>query len=307
MTRKSSGLSPIRVMVMGSQSVGKSDSLSKYTKTKQKDLGGWTSESACSAELQCRENDAKRLSLDRGTRRIRITQSCESNRVCRQLLEREVKIGRIPDPSNHSESTIGVQGYELANARRAVTVRFLTRRFISEYSSMKDLLYRHTVLVDNRTIELEILDTSRYQENKFPEDKMGWADALVVVYSIEDRWSFEEASLCLQKVQQLCPCLPTILVANKRDLSHVRQVDVDDGRQLSLQLHCQFFEVSAADSYAGVSMAFQSILREVLATKILRSLTPVRRRLTVVTVSKMLGAVFGKNGKRHKKRPSLSL
>ncbi|KAH6924425.1 hypothetical protein HPB50_017343 [Hyalomma asiaticum] len=190
---------------------------------------------------------------------------------------------------------------------QAVTVRFLTRRFISEYSSMKDLLYRHTVLVDNRVLELEILDTSRYQENKFPEDKMGWADALVVVYSIEDRWSFEEASLCLQKIQQLCPCLPTILVANKRDLSHVRQVDVDDGRQLSLQIHCQFFEVSAADSYAGVSVAFQSILREVLATKILRSLTPVRRRLTVVAVSKLVGAVFGKNGKRHKKRPSLSL
>ncbi|KAH7939248.1 hypothetical protein HPB52_009446 [Rhipicephalus sanguineus] len=157
--------------------------------------------------------------------------------------------------------------------KSAVTVRFLTRRFISEYSSMKDLLYRHTVLVDNRALELEILDTSRYQENKFPEDKMGWADALVVVYSIEDRWSFEEASLCLQKVQQLCPCLPTILVANKRDLSHVRQVEVDDGRQLSLQLHCQFYEVSAADSYAGVSMAFQSILREVLATKILRAQT----------------------------------
>ncbi|KAG0427481.1 hypothetical protein HPB47_025463 [Ixodes persulcatus] len=192
--------------------------------------------------------------------------------------------------------------------KSAVTVRFLTRRFISEYSSMKDLLYRHTVLVDNRTCELEILDTSRHQqENKFPEDKINWADAFVVVYSIEDRWSFEEASLCLQRVQQHCPCLPAILVANKRDLSHVRQVDVDDGRELSLKLHCQFFEVSAADSYAGVSIAFQSILREVLATKILRSLTPVRRRLSVVTVSKMLGAVFGKNAKRHKKRPSLSL
>ncbi|XP_077529358.1 ras-related and estrogen-regulated growth inhibitor-like protein [Haemaphysalis longicornis] len=191
--------------------------------------------------------------------------------------------------------------------KSAVTVRFLTRRFISEYSSLKDLLYRYTVLVDNRTCELEILDTSRNQENKFPEDKVGWADALVIVYSIDDRWSFEEASTCLQKAQQLCPCLPTILVANKRDLSHVRQVDVDYGRQLSLSVQCQFYEVSAADSYAGVHMAFQSILREVLATKILRSLTSVRRRLTVVTVSKMLGAAFGKNAKGHKKRPSLSL
>uniref|UniRef100_G3MMK8 small monomeric GTPase n=1 Tax=Amblyomma maculatum TaxID=34609 RepID=G3MMK8_AMBMU len=191
--------------------------------------------------------------------------------------------------------------------KSAITVRFLTRRFISEYSSMKDLLYRHTVLVDNRKCELEILDTSRYEENNFPEDKMGWADAVVVVYSIEDRWSFDEASSFLEKVQQLFPCLPTILVANKRDLSHIRQVQVDDGRQLSLRVQCKFFEVSAADSYTGVSMAFQSILRQVLDTKILRSLTPVRRRLSVVTVSKMLDAVFGKNEKRRKKRPSLSL
>lgn len=191
--------------------------------------------------------------------------------------------------------------------KSSVTVRFLTRRFISEYCSMKDLLYRQTVLVDNRTCELEILDTSRHQENQFPEDKISWADAFVVVYSIEDRWSFEDASLSLQRVQQQCPFLPVVLVANKRDLAHVRQVDIDDGRQLSLKVHCQFHEVSAADSYVGVSIAFQSILREVLATKILRSLTPVRRRLSVVTVSKMLGAVFGKNSKRPKKRPSLSL
>ncbi|XP_077529356.1 ras-related and estrogen-regulated growth inhibitor-like protein [Haemaphysalis longicornis] len=191
--------------------------------------------------------------------------------------------------------------------KSAVTVRFLTRRFISEYSSLKDLVYRHTVLVDDRPCELEILDTSRNQDNKFPEDKIGWADGLVVVYSIEDRWSFEEASSCLHRAQQLCPCLPTILVANKRDLANVRQVDVDDGRQLSVSVQCQFYEVSAADSYAGVRIAFQSILREVLATKIIRSLTPVRRHLSVITVSKMLGAVFGKNTKRHKKRPSLTL
>ncbi|KAH9380168.1 hypothetical protein HPB48_019540 [Haemaphysalis longicornis] len=149
--------------------------------------------------------------------------------------------------------------------KSAATVRFLTQRFISEYSSLKDLLYRHTVLVDNRTCELEILDTSRNQVGtlitSFPEDKIASADALVVVYSIEDRWSFEEASSMPAEAQQLCPCLPTILVANKGDLSHVRQVDVDDGRQLSLSIQCQFYVVSAADSYAQVSMAFQSILR----------------------------------------------
>lgn len=60
----------------------------------------------------------------------------------------------------------------------AVTVRFLTRRFISEYSSMKDLLYRHTVLVDNRTCELEILDTSRHQVRSSRQDQSRRLDYL---------------------------------------------------------------------------------------------------------------------------------
>lgn len=88
-----------------------------------------------------------------------------------------------------------------------------------------------------------------------------------------------------------------------------RQICVDEGQELSLQYGCQFYEVSAAENWAGVSLAFQSLLREARSVQILRSL-PIRpRKSGVNSVSKVLGNIFGKNNSKNdrKKRPSLSI
>lgn len=87
---------------------------------------------------------------------------------------------------------------------------------------------------------------------------------------------------------------------------HYRKVSVNDGHELSLRYSCQFYEVSAAECYAGVSLAFHSLLREARSVQLLRAL-PIRRKLGVNSVSKVLGNIFGKNSKDRKKRPSLSI
>lgn len=87
-----------------------------------------------------------------------------------------------------------------------------------------------------------------------------------------------------------------------------RTVAVDAGQELSLRFGCQFYEVSAAENFAGVSLAFHSLLRETRAVQLLRGL-PIRRKLGVNSVSKVLGTIFGKNSSKRdrKKRPSLSI
>ena len=65
-----------------------------------------------------------------------------------------------------------------------------------------------------------------------------------------------------------------------------RQIAVDAGHELSLQYGCQFYEVSAAESGAGVALAFQSLLREARSVQLLRAL-PIRRKLGVNSVSKV--------------------
>ncbi|CAH1958752.1 unnamed protein product [Acanthoscelides obtectus] len=86
-----------------------------------------------------------------------------------------------------------------------------------------------------------------------------------------------------------------------------QQVCVDEGQEVSLQFGCQFYEVSAAENFAGVSLAFQSMLREARSVQLLKAL-PIRRKLGVNSVSKVLGNIFGNRSKAdRKKRPSLSI
>lgn len=74
--------------------------------------------------------------------------------------------------------------------KSALTVRYLTRRFIGEYRSNTDLLYRQIVTVNNMPLEVEIVDVSGEAETSFPSDQVAWADGCLIVYSVTDRQSF---------------------------------------------------------------------------------------------------------------------
>lgn len=56
--------------------------------------------------------------------------------------------------------------------KSALTVRYLTRRFIGEYSSKTDLLYRQTVSVDSGLLDVEIVDISADENDDFPIEQV---------------------------------------------------------------------------------------------------------------------------------------
>lgn len=61
---------------------------------------------------------------------------------------------------------------------------------------------------------------------------------------------------------------------------------VEEAQNLCLLYNCQFYEVAAAESYSGVHLAFQSLLKEARSASLQRSL-PIRRKLGVNSVSKV--------------------
>ncbi|CRL08151.1 CLUMA_CG021017, isoform A [Clunio marinus] len=194
--------------------------------------------------------------------------------------------------------------------KSAITVRYLTKRFISEYSSSNDFLYKHDVTFEDNTIaEIEILDASN-QGNSF--DQIRWGDSFIVVYSIVDRDSFKEAEKILKKVTKIkLPSYYTVLLlGNKNDLEHSREVAIKEGERLSYTYNCQFYETSAAESWLGVQLSFHYLFKEARAIYLQKHL-PIRRKLGVNTVgvnfSKALGNIFGKTTKSDRKRPSLSI
>ncbi|CAH1396268.1 unnamed protein product [Nezara viridula] len=130
--------------------------------------------------------------------------------------------------TNTSRVRIVVLGM-ISVGKSALTVRYLTRRYIGEYRSNTDLLYRQTVTINNSPVEVEIIDVSgETRDSSFPIEQVQWADGCIIVYSITDRQSFQYAVEALENLQKLrsVASVPVTLLGNKADLEHLREVNI---------------------------------------------------------------------------------
>ncbi|XP_070543116.1 ras-like protein family member 12 [Ptychodera flava] len=160
----------------------------------------------------------------------------------------------------------------LGVGKSALTVKFLTKRFINEYDPNLEDTYSKETVVDNQQVLVKIMDTANQIGNNEFEDNsseryLNWADAFIIVYSIDNRHSFDEAKTFLQEVfehQKVnSPDKPIVLLGNKVDMQRYRQVSKTEGNSLSQQYACKFHESSAAGGYESVEKVFQDAVREI--------------------------------------------
>lgn len=179
--------------------------------------------------------------------------------------------------------------------KSALTVRFLTRRFIGEYGDIESI-YSHIDKIDGREISFNIWDSLYPQDCETTEiinDKqLQWADGVILVYSICDRASFEVARQQVRRIRhtrKMSASAPIIIVGNKRDLQHRRTVSSEEGRLLALSEDCGFFEISAAETYHGVLLVFHGLLDLIKESRALR-----KGAAGIKSIVRSMSAVFGK-------------
>ena len=101
------------------------------------------------------------------------------------------------------------------------------------------------------------------------EEQVRWADGIMLVYSVTDKTSFSCVRPTVDYISRSrggrCP--PLILIANKCDLCHVREVSETEGKKLARKLNCAYLETSASDSYASVADAFSFLLRDIVRSQ----------------------------------------
>lgn len=198
--------------------------------------------------------------------------------------------------SSLSEVKIAVLGAP-GVGKSALTVRFLTKRYIGEYDHQTENRYKNEVMVDGEPVIFEIIDTCPRSENDFPkEETLQWADGFLLVYSIIDRDSFTYIREVRQLIHNTRPAspggtqgqsaCPIVVVANKADLIHLRQVSTEEGEILAKDVEGTFLEVAASEHVSQVADAFQELCREVHA---------YRRRSKQSLLDRMLGG--GKSNK----------
>lgn len=127
------------------------------------------------------------------------------------------------------------------------------------------------------------------------EGHMRWGDGFVIVYDITDRGSFEEVAPLRSLLEEVKKpkTVPLVLVGNKSDLDHARQVGTEEGERLAAEMACAFYECSACASEGGsVAEAFYELCREVRRRKAMQG--KARRRSSTTHVKQAINKMLTK-------------
>jgi len=122
--------------------------------------------------------------------------------------------------------------------------------------------------VRGRTIKLSIWDTGgqeRYRASITPSYYRK-AQGIILVYDISDKKTFDALPRWYSELKQhVGPSVVKIIVGNKLDREHSRQVSTADGQAFAKCVDSLFIETSATTA-AGVVEAFGQVVSEILDT-----------------------------------------
>lgn len=159
--------------------------------------------------------------------------------------------------------------------KSALTVRYLTHRFIGDYDPQLENTYSCTKCIDGETVVMEIRDTAATEENNNIEINIKWADAFVLVYAVTDRCSFNEVSRLKILINSYSnkrvkgnnssgqTCIPAVLVGNQADRAMDRMVSSAEGREKAVEMNCLgFYEISVREDWDAAAVVFQDLYRQ---------------------------------------------
>ncbi|XP_030921902.1 ras-like protein family member 11A [Geospiza fortis] len=151
-------------------------------------------------------------------------------------------------------------------------------------------LYSRLVHLDGDHVAVQIQDTPgciQVQEDCVQVlDSLSrcvkWAEGFLLVYSITDYSSYQSVQPLYQHIRKVHPDTrtPIIIVGNKADLLHARQVQAKEGLQLADELGSLFLEISTSEDSQGVCDVFQYLCKEV--SKLQHAGSTDRRRSSII-------------------------
>ncbi|XP_059080910.1 ras-like protein family member 12 isoform X2 [Tigriopus californicus] len=189
--------------------------------------------------------------------------------------------------------------------KSALTVRYMTQRFIGDYDPALEDTYCKVDWVEGHQVLVRVMDTSDHNsEDLFPERYLRWADCVLMVFSITSKSSFSGLTEYLDMwrgfgVQHrsrrashdaqvggssskdfrraVTPTLtlsvakaPTvILVAAKSDLESAREVLRSEMEDLAQKFQIPLLETSSAEDWDSVERVFHAGIREGLLAQVL--------------------------------------
>lgn len=174
------------------------------------------------------------------------------------------------DPENsslgHRIVVMGAGGV----GKSALVIKFVSGEFVMEYDPTIEDAYRKSIVVDNRTSVLDILDTAGQEEFSTLQDQwMREGKAFIFVFSLTDRNSFDQVSELYEKLLRIKEAdhVPTVLVGNKSDLEKDRKVQKQEGKDLAKELQCYTYVETSAKMGLNITETFYHMARAIRRTE----------------------------------------
>ena len=173
------------------------------------------------------------------------------------------------ETSDVIELKLAVLGQTLVG-KSALTYRFISDKFPTEHDTTIEDQYKINTTIDEHNCRLEILDTAGQDDYQSMLDTwINFAEGFVVVYSIDDRESFESLKDKDERVvkNKSDDVYSVIIVGNKCDLEDKRKVTKEEGESYAKSKGVDFMEVSALKTI-NVKETFVKLAHNLLEKKV---------------------------------------
>lgn len=149
--------------------------------------------------------------------------------------------------------------------KTAMTIQLCANHFVEEYDPTIEDSYRKQVVIDERPCLMEVLDTAGQEEFTALRDQ--WirdSEGFLVLYSITSRSSFEQLSSIMASIKRAKDSDNNVVmvVGNKCDLEHKREVAYLEGKRAADSYLAMFREASAK-TRENVEDAFYEVIRAI--------------------------------------------
>lgn len=162
------------------------------------------------------------------------------------------------DPEFFSVAILGAHGV----GKKTLKTQFMTSEAICTSNTSIDADGEETtvpVKLDEEESNIRIIEVPDIKSI----DDLPNVDAILVVYSVDDEESFNEAVQNIQFIRKEKVCNQAIiLVANKADLERRRVVSEKDAKEVSDRYHCKYVEISVVLNH-NVDELLVGIVRQV--------------------------------------------
>ena len=127
-----------------------------------------------------------------------------------------------------------------------------------------------TITVNDKIVKLQIWDTAGQEKFKtITSSYYRNAHAVMIVYDVSDRKSFENIEQWLSDIEKFCPTkVCKMIIGNKCDIDATeREVKYEDAKAFATELNIDYIETSAKTSN-NVEKAFIQMVEELIKNKI---------------------------------------